>query len=257
MTKARITNFSKPIGFVLNVGARLRDRERPRCDPAGARERRRDVRCGHPVHRHGERAAVHRLLACPRHDEGPVRHRSCRRTGFDVWEDGESCTGGADICEANLRGGNDHYTLNAAGTLGASQLTSGELPGLVCADRRRSSRHGVLVRDDRLEHAASAREPHHEGGLASLREQRPGTRGLVHRVWWTLGTPSADQRVAAGHRWHRRASICTSASRPSARSANPSARTVHRESEQRRERRQHHAGLAHRRRPAPPYLIFA
>jgi hypothetical protein len=52
--------------------------------------------------------------------------------GFDIWEDGESCSGGVDTCEANLRGGNDHYTLSAAGTLGASELTSGELPGLVC-----------------------------------------------------------------------------------------------------------------------------
>jgi hypothetical protein len=53
-------------------------------------------------------------------------------SGFDVWEDGEACTGGNDTCQANLRGGNDKYTLSAAGTLGASELTSGELPGLVC-----------------------------------------------------------------------------------------------------------------------------
>jgi hypothetical protein len=71
----------------------------------------------------------------PRTTKGP-RITGSPSSGFDVWEDGESCLGGADICEANLRGGNDHYTLNAAGTLGASELTSGELPGLVCAGQK-------------------------------------------------------------------------------------------------------------------------
>lgn len=64
--------------------------------------------------------------------------------GFNIWEDGESCTGVPNdpdrICEATLRGGGaegeDRYTLDAAGTLGASELTSGELPGLVCARQR-------------------------------------------------------------------------------------------------------------------------
>jgi hypothetical protein len=51
--------------------------------------------------------------------------------GFDVWEDGESCTGGTDTCDASLRGGNDDYTLSAAGTLGVSELPS-VLPGLLC-----------------------------------------------------------------------------------------------------------------------------
>jgi hypothetical protein len=50
---------------------------------------------------------------------------------FDIWEDGDTCTGGTDVCEASLRGGEDQYTLSAAGTLGASELP-GALPGLVC-----------------------------------------------------------------------------------------------------------------------------
>ena len=50
--------------------------------------------------------------------------------GFDVWEDGESCQGGGDTCEASLRGGNDLYTLDAAGSLGASETSF--LPGLEC-----------------------------------------------------------------------------------------------------------------------------
>lgn len=52
-------------------------------------------------------------------------------TGFDIWEAGDSCSGGEDECEVSLRGGEDDYTLDAAGTLGASELP-GELPGLVC-----------------------------------------------------------------------------------------------------------------------------
>jgi hypothetical protein len=51
---------------------------------------------------------------------------------FDIWEDGESCATG-ETCDAFLRGPNgDHYELNAAGTLGASELPSSFLPGLVC-----------------------------------------------------------------------------------------------------------------------------
>jgi hypothetical protein len=50
---------------------------------------------------------------------------------FDIWEAGDSCAGGDDSCEVFLRGIEDHYTLDAAGTLGASELP-GALPGLVC-----------------------------------------------------------------------------------------------------------------------------
>jgi hypothetical protein len=71
----------------------------------------------------------------PRTTKGP-RITGSPSSGFDVWEDGEACTGlDADFCEANLRGGNDHYTFNAAGTLGASELTS-VLPGLVCPGQK-------------------------------------------------------------------------------------------------------------------------
>jgi hypothetical protein len=50
---------------------------------------------------------------------------------FDIWEDGDTCSGGTDVCEATLRGGEDDYTLSAAGTLGASELLDA-LPGLAC-----------------------------------------------------------------------------------------------------------------------------
>lgn len=56
--------------------------------------------------------------------------------GFDVWEDGESCTGGSDTCVAKLRGNDgDTYTLTAAGSLGASELFD-ELPGLQCPGQK-------------------------------------------------------------------------------------------------------------------------
>jgi hypothetical protein len=71
----------------------------------------------------------------PRTTKGPLI-TGPESNGFDVWEDGEACDGGAtggldDACQASLRGGEDTYTLNAAGTLGASELP-GALPGLVC-----------------------------------------------------------------------------------------------------------------------------
>jgi hypothetical protein len=57
---------------------------------------------------------------------GPASNR------FDIWEDGDTCSGGTDTCEASLRGGEDQYTLSAGGTLGASELSSSLLPGLTC-----------------------------------------------------------------------------------------------------------------------------
>jgi hypothetical protein len=130
-TGTRITNFNKPIGFVLNP------------DDGFATGNVLDVMPQVPVN--GVATFGEGTLSIDTENEPqftdysliPVTTRGPSVTGpasegFDVWEDGESCTGGADICEANLRGGNDHYTLNAAGTLGASELSSA-LPGLVCA----------------------------------------------------------------------------------------------------------------------------
>jgi hypothetical protein len=132
VTKARITNFSKPIGFVLNPADGF------------ATGNVLDVTPQVPVN--GVATFGAGTLSIDTENEPqftdysliPVTTRGPSVTGlpsdgFDVWEDGESCTGGTDTCQASLRGGNDKYTLSAAGTLGASELTSGELPGLVCA----------------------------------------------------------------------------------------------------------------------------
>jgi hypothetical protein len=134
VTKARITNFSKPIGFVLNAADGF------------ATGNVLDVIPQVPVNGVAEFGAG--TLSIDTENEPqftdysliPVTTRGPSVTGlpsegFDVWEDGESCSAG-ETCEANLRGGNDHYTLSAAGTLGASELTSGELPGLVCAGQQ-------------------------------------------------------------------------------------------------------------------------
>lgn len=130
VTKARITNFSKPIGFVLNAADGF------------ATGNVLDVTPQVPVNGVAEFGVG--TLSIDTENEPqftdysliPVTTRGPFLTGlpsegFDVWEDGESCTGGTDTCQANLRGGNDKYTLTAAGTLGASELTS-VLPGLVC-----------------------------------------------------------------------------------------------------------------------------
>ena len=131
VTKTRITNFTKPIGFVLNPADGF------------ATGNVLDVTPRVPVN--GVATFGEGTLSIDTENEPqftdysliPVTTRGPLVTGppsvgFDVWEDGESCTGGTDFCEANLRGGNDTYTLNAAGTLGASELPSA-LPGLVCA----------------------------------------------------------------------------------------------------------------------------
>ena len=135
VTKAPITNFSKPIGFVLNPADGF------------ATGNVLDVTPQVPVNGVAEFGAG--TLSIDTENEPqftdysliPVTTRGPSITGdpsegFDVWEDGESCTGGTDTCQANLRGGNDKYTLTAAGTLGASELTSGELPGLVCPGQK-------------------------------------------------------------------------------------------------------------------------
>jgi hypothetical protein len=134
VTKARITNFSKPIGFVLNAADGF------------ATGNVLHVTAQVPVN--GVATFGVGTLSIDTENEPqftdysliPVTTRGPSVTGlpsegFDVWEDGESCTGGTDTCQASLRGGNDSYTLTAAGTLGASELTS-VLPGLICPGQR-------------------------------------------------------------------------------------------------------------------------
>jgi hypothetical protein len=135
VTKAPITNFSKPIGFVLNAADGF------------ATGNVLDVTPQVPVN--GVATFGAGTLSIDTENEPqftdysliPVTTRGPSVTGlasegFDVWEDGESCTGGTDTCDASLRGGNDKYKLSAAGTLGVSELTSGELPGLVCPGQK-------------------------------------------------------------------------------------------------------------------------
>jgi hypothetical protein len=137
VTKARITNFSKPIGFVLNTAAGF------------ATGNVLDVTPQVPVN--GVATFGAGTLSINKENEPqftdyslvPVTTRGpsvsgLPSEGFDVWEDGESCTGGTDTCDAVLRGSDgDHYSLSAAGTLGASELLGVDvLPGLTCPGQR-------------------------------------------------------------------------------------------------------------------------
>jgi hypothetical protein len=130
-TNTLVTTFSKPIGFVLNPAAGF------------ATGNVLDVTPQLPVN--GVATFSEGTLSIDTENEPqftdyslvPVTTKGQFVTGpaslgFDVWEDGESCTGGTDTCVATLRGADrDTYTLAAAGTLGASELFD-ELPGLAC-----------------------------------------------------------------------------------------------------------------------------
>lgn len=138
-TNTRVTNFSKPIGFVLNT------------EPGFATGNVLDVTPQVPVN--GVATFGDGTLSIDTENEPqftdyslvPVTTRGQLITGpasdgFDVWEDGEACDGGTaggldNECGASLRGGNELYSLNAAGSLGASELFD-ELPGLTCPGQK-------------------------------------------------------------------------------------------------------------------------
>jgi hypothetical protein len=63
--------------------------------------------------------------------------------GFEIWEDGDACTGGSDTCIAFNRNDNESYTFAGPGTLGASMLT-GALPGLQCPKQKLIFRNAVF-----------------------------------------------------------------------------------------------------------------
>jgi hypothetical protein len=62
--------------------------------------------------------------------------------GFDVWQDGDSCTDG---CEAAIRNGNDTYSVGGAGILGASQLPISVLANLACDGQKLIFANSVFV----------------------------------------------------------------------------------------------------------------
>ena len=134
VTKVRITNFSKPIGFVLNPADGFATGNVLHVTPQVPVNGVAEFGAGTlSIDRENEPQFTDYSLV-PVTTKGPFV-TGLPSEGFDVWEDGESCTGGTDTCQANLRGGNDKYTLSAAGTLGASELTS-VLPGLVCPGQK-------------------------------------------------------------------------------------------------------------------------
>jgi hypothetical protein len=121
--------------------------------------------------------------------------------GFDIWEDGESCTGVLDdpnrICEASLRGGGaegeDTYTLDAAGTLGASELTSGELPGLDCAGQREIFANAVFSYATTGSNTPVFLENH----ITRADWRASANNGQAHADW-CIGLPTASPWIANG-----------------------------------------------------------
>lgn len=107
---------------------------------------------------------------------------------FDIWEDGEACSAG-DPCDAFLRGTNDHYSLTANGTLGASDLV-GVLPGLTCPGQD-------LIFDNRVFSYATTETDQVEDTPVFLRNhitradwRASANNGQAHADW-CIGLPTA------------------------------------------------------------------
>ena len=162
----------------------------------------------------------------PHHDEGPVRHRSSvgavRRLGRRRIMHGRSrhLSGEPPRRERHVHPERCRNARCERAHVGPSRP---RLPGTE-GDLREQR---LLLRDDRIEHTGVPREPHHQGGLASVGEQRPGACRLVHRPAEAAWTAAAGQRcrstpMASG------GPICMSPSPPSARGE--PVRTPHRAS---------------------------
>lgn len=115
---------------------------------------------------------------------------------FDIWEDGDSCAGGDDTCEAFLRGTDDHYTLSAAGTLGASELP-GALPGLTCPGQ------DVIFQDTIFSYATSEPDLVDDNPVFLTNHitkedwQASANNGQAHADW-CIGLPTNAPWVANG-----------------------------------------------------------
>lgn len=143
VTKVRLTNFSKPISFKLataipepGISAAVGDL---------------DVESQIPVNgvaTFGANTLVINTENEPQFTDYALVPISLRgpsaageqSAGFDIWEDGNSCTGAVNAppCEAKLipGSGSDTYTLsNVAGSLGASELFD-ELDSLRCPGQK-------------------------------------------------------------------------------------------------------------------------
>ena len=117
--------------------------------------------------------------------------------GFNVWEDGESCTGGADTCVAKLRGNDrDTYTLNAVGSLGASELFD-ELPGLTCPGQ-------ALIFDDRIfsyattENDGDPNTPVQLVTRITKQEWKASANNGQAHADWCIGLVNEDDWAASG-----------------------------------------------------------
>jgi hypothetical protein len=115
---------------------------------------------------------------------------------FDIWEGGDTCSGGTDTCQTSLRGGEDQYTLSAAGTLGASELSSSLLPGLTCAGQ------AVIFANSVFSHATT--EPGTSlapvflsNHITAADWKASANNGQAHADW-CVGLKTADPWLANG-----------------------------------------------------------
>jgi hypothetical protein len=197
-TGARVTNFTKPIGFVLETGDGF------------ASGNVLDVTPQVPVN--GVATFGEGTLSIDTENEPqftdyalvPVTTRGPSITGpasdgFDVWEDGESCTGvSTDPCEATLVPGNgtDTYTLHADGSLGASELFD-VLPGLTCPGQ-------ALVFDEQVfsyattENDGSPNTPVQLVNHITRRDWKASANNGQAHADWCIGLVEEDDWAASG-----------------------------------------------------------
>ena len=144
-TGARVTNFSKKIGFVLKSDAGFVSeglQVTPQVPVLGVAEfGLGTLSIGTENEPQFTDFALIPVTTQGQFVTGPAS------VGFNVWEDGNACDGGAtgglpDSCGASLRGGRETYSLSASGSLGASELFD-ELPGLQCPGQK-------VIFDDRI-----------------------------------------------------------------------------------------------------------
>ena len=121
--------------------------------------------------------------------------------GFNVWEDGNACdaqAGGTlpDGCSASLRSGNELYSLTANGSLGASELFD-ELPGLVCPGQK-------LIFDDRIfsyattENDGTPNQPVQLVSHITKADWKASANNGQAHADWCIGLLTEDEWAASG-----------------------------------------------------------
>jgi hypothetical protein len=198
-TGARVTNFNKPIGFELATGTGFASGDLDVDDQVPVQ----GVATFGPgtlsIGTENEPQFTNYALT-PVTTRGPAVP-GITSAGFDVWEDGNACDGGQpnglpDACGATLRNNNEQYTVNAAGSLGASELFD-VLPGLTCPGQK-------LIFDDRVfsyattESDGSANTPVRLVSHITKADWKASANNGQAHADWCIGLPTNAPWVANG-----------------------------------------------------------